>query len=109
MAPAIELCRAIVFSKRSQEGMQHLAWASTRAILSSPYVWPRPPVLRCQRDQAGLLDLAAPATPTALISWRFSPLFCFEGLQPIGDFGSAELAGPAIPKHSCIEIAAHTA
>jgi hypothetical protein len=31
--------------------------------LCSPHVWPRPPVLRCQRDQTGLLDPAASTDP----------------------------------------------
>ena len=42
-------------------------------------------------------------------SRQFAPLFCFEGLEPIGEFGSAELTGPAVPGQGRIEIAAHTA
>jgi hypothetical protein len=37
------------------------AWAGPLSPLCSPYVWPRPPHLRCQRDQTRLLDPAASA------------------------------------------------
>jgi len=39
------------------------AWACDPAALCSRHVWPRPPVLRCQRDQARLLDPASSAHP----------------------------------------------
>ena len=42
-------------------------------------------------------------------SRQFAHLFSFEGLEPIADFGSAELTGPAVPGQGRIEIAAHTA
>src|SRR6266849_1596502 len=39
------------------------AWACPEMTLCSRHVWPRPSLLRCQRDQARLLDPAAPADP----------------------------------------------
>jgi putative SOS response-associated peptidase YedK len=39
------------------------AWASEPYPLSSLHVWPRAPLVRCQRDQAGLLDTAASTDP----------------------------------------------
>ena len=40
------------------------AWACDPAALCSRHVWPRPPLLRCQRDQARLLDPTASAVPS---------------------------------------------
>src|SRR6516162_3539490 len=38
-----------------------VAWVSATSQLPLHYVWSRPSLLRCQRDQAGLLDPAASA------------------------------------------------
>jgi hypothetical protein len=49
------------------------AWACARVPLCSGHVWPRPPLLRCERDQAGLLDPAHRPTPNLAPSWNAAP------------------------------------
>jgi hypothetical protein len=47
------------FGDYPSSGLLIASWASATAPLCSRHVWPRPPLLRCQRDQARLLDPAA--------------------------------------------------
>src|SRR5262249_52421247 len=47
------------------------------ALLFSRHVWPRPAVLRCQRDQARLLDPVAPRPRTSRrVGTRRQPTRC---------------------------------
>jgi len=43
------------------------------AGLKSEHVWSRPPLLRCERNQARLLDPAASAHPNFPPSWNAAP------------------------------------
>ena len=52
-----------MFSKRSLRGTQQQAWSlgpPPQLRYDHPYVWPRPFLLRCQRDQTRFLDPVAP-------------------------------------------------
>jgi putative SOS response-associated peptidase YedK len=46
---------------------------SAAATLCSRHVWPCPSLLRCQRDQAGLLNPAHRPTPNIALSWNVAP------------------------------------
>src|SRR5262249_59017294 len=55
------------------------AWACALSALCSQYVWPRPPLFRCERDQTRLLDPAAPTNPELPTELQCRPL-----LRPTG-------------------------
>src|SRR5262249_58575351 len=50
------------------------AWACARSALCSPYVWPRPPLFRRERDQTRLLNPAAPTNPELPTELQCRPL-----------------------------------
>jgi hypothetical protein len=82
------------------------AWACARVTLCSRHVWPRPPLLRCERNQARLLDPAASAhaqLPANLE--RLSPLAL---TRPGYSRRICRSCGPAVNEMSVADGGAHS-